>query len=70
MTPSQQAKSVGLKGLTQVVDMHGLKPNGQPILNISTLSNWQTSKPELFETVIIGAAYRSGCLAIVNKESK
>ena len=58
MTPSQQAKSLGLKSLTQVVELHGVKENGQPVLNINTLTNWHRDKPEVFKTVLVGSLAR------------
>ena len=54
MTPSQQAKSVGLKNLTQVSKMTGQ--------SLNTLINWHRNKPELFEIVL------EGCLSRVFKE--
>ena len=54
MTPSQQAKSAGLKSLQQVVDFHGLKDNGEPVLNINTLRNWHEHKPSIFKTILAG----------------
>ncbi len=47
MTPSQQAKSVGLKSLTQVSQITGV--------SLNTLTNWHRDKPELFRIVLIGA---------------
>ena len=55
MTPSQKAKSLGLKSLKQAVDL------GWPR---STLVDMFNNKPERFEIVILG------CLAIVSKEEK
>ena len=63
MTPAQQAKSVGLKSLTQVRDLHGFNKNGHPLVSLNTLTNWHRDKPELFKSVIVGAACRLGCLA-------
>ena len=54
MTPSQQAKSVGLKSLTQVSDHFGDKPSGQPVVSLNTLDNWHKHKPKLFYAVLIG----------------
>lgn len=51
-TPSQQAKSVGLKSLTQVSEMTGV--------SLQTLTNWAKNKPELFETVLAGCVARLG----------
>ena len=46
MTPSQQAKSVGLRSLTQVSELTGV--------SLQTLSNWHKDKPRLFSVVIDG----------------
>lgn len=46
MTPSQQAKSVGLKSLTQVSHITGV--------SLNTLTNWHRDKPELFRIVLMG----------------
>lgn len=46
MTPSQQAKSVGLKSLTQVSQLTGV--------SLNTLTNWHRGKPELFRLVLLG----------------
>ncbi len=54
MTPAQQAKSVGLKNLTQVMEHFGIKPNGQPVVSLNTLTNWHRDKPKLFHAVLIG----------------
>ena len=54
MTPSQQAKAAGLKSLQQIVDFHGLKDNGEPMLNIKTLRNWHEHKPSIFKTMLAG----------------
>ena len=54
MTPSQQAKAAGLRSLQQVVDFHGLKDNGEPVLNINTLRNWHEHKPSIFKTILAG----------------
>jgi len=58
MTPSQQAKAAGLKSLQQVVDFHGLKVNGEPVLNINTLRNWHKHKPAIFKTILAGTLAR------------
>jgi len=50
MTPSQQAKAVGLKSLMQVSELTGV--------SIQTLSNWAKNKPLLFAVVL------AGCVAI------
>ena len=52
MTPSQQAKSIGLKSLVQVSKVADVSPR--------TLDNWHRDKPELFKTVIIGVKTRLG----------
>ena len=54
MTPSQQAKSVGLKSLTQVRDHMGKNKNGHPLVSLNTLTNWHRDKPELFRIVLLG----------------
>lgn len=54
MTPSQQAKSTGLKSLSQVRDTLGANKNGHPMVSLQTLANWHKNKPELFEVVLIG----------------
>ena len=54
MTPSQQAKAAGLKNLTQVSKMLGVKPNGKPSTGLNTLENWHRDKPELFKIVLLG----------------
>ena len=46
MTPSQQAKSVGLKSLTRVSQITGV--------SLNTLTNWHRDKPELFRVVLLG----------------
>jgi len=46
MTPSQQAKSVGLKNLTQVSNMTGQ--------SLNTLTNWHRNKHRLFKIVLLG----------------
>jgi len=46
MTPSQQAKAVGLKSLLQVSEITGV--------SIQTLSNWAKDKPKLFCAVLAG----------------
>jgi len=45
-TPSRQAKSVGLKSLTQVSQITGV--------SLNTLTNWHRDKPELFRIVLLG----------------
>jgi hypothetical protein len=54
MTPAQQAKSVGLKSLTQVHQITGV--------SLNTLTNWHRDKPELFRIVLLG------CLSDTNKQ--
>lgn len=51
-SPAQEAKSQGLKNLTQVSNMTGV--------SLNTLINWHRYKPQLFHTVI------AGCVAIQN----
>lgn len=46
MTPAQQAKSLGLKNLTQVSQMTGI--------SLETLANWHKNRPRLFRIVLIG----------------
>jgi len=46
MTPAQQAKSEGLKSLSQVSEMTGQ--------SLQTLGNWSKNKPELFKIVLAG----------------
>ena len=46
MTPSQQAKQAGLKSLSQVSDLTGVRAQ--------TLDNWAKNKPELFRVVLAG----------------
>lgn len=46
MTPAQQAKSVGLKSLTQVSEISGV--------SLQTLTNWHRDKPDLFRVVLLG----------------
>lgn len=50
MTPSQQAKSAGLKSLKQVSEIIG-KP-------VQTLDNWAKKSPELFDIVLLGCAFK------------
>jgi len=56
MTPSQQAKAEGLKGLTEVSEMSGVA--------LSTLSDWHREKPRLFALVL------RGCKVSLNTETK
>jgi hypothetical protein len=51
MTPSQQAKAVGLKSLAQAQEMTGQSRQ--------TLTNWHKHKPKLFAVVLAGCASRS-----------
>ncbi len=46
MTPSKQAKELGLKSLTQVSELTGQ--------SLQTLTNWANDKPRLFNVVLIG----------------
>ena len=50
ITPSQQAKSAGLKSLTSVSDITGV--------SLQTLTNWHKDKPKLFKAVV------AGCVAL------
>mgnify|MGYP003629814625 FL=1 len=50
MTPSKQAKELGLKSLTQVSELTGQSPQ--------TLTNWFNHKPELYEIVLLGCLYK------------
>lgn len=50
LTPSKQAKELGLKSLTQVGELTGQ--------SLQTLTNWFNDKPELFEVVLLGCAYK------------
>lgn len=52
MTPSQQAKSVGLKSLTQVSQITGV--------SLNTLTNWHRDKSELFRIVLLGCVAELG----------
>jgi len=56
MTPSQKAKSAGLKSLAQVTQMTGVGKD--------TLRNWNMNKPELFRIVI------AGCVAEIKQQEK
>ena len=52
MTPAQQAKTEGLKSLSQVSKMTGQ--------SLQTLSNWSKNKPELFKIVLLGCKEKLG----------
>lgn len=52
MTPSQQAKAVGIKSLTQVSEITGV--------SLNTLTNWHRDKPELFRIVLLGCVAEIG----------
>ena len=52
MTPSQKAKSVGLKSLTQVMELTGV--------SLNTLSNWHREKPDLYDVVLLGCLVKLG----------
>ena len=56
MTPSQQAKELGLTSLAQVSTLTGVSPQ--------TLDNWSKHKPVLFKVVL------QGCLTVqhLNRE--
>jgi len=49
MTPSQKAKTYGLRSLSQVSELTGV--------SLQTLGNWHKNKPALFHIVCTGAAY-------------
>ncbi len=51
MTPSQTAKALGCKSLSQVSQITGV--------SLQTLGNWHKDKPELFKVVCIGAVTAS-----------
>jgi len=50
-TPSQAAKALGCKSLSQVTQLTGV--------SLQTLSNWHKDKPELFKVVCIGTVAAS-----------
>ncbi|MGB0943118.1 MAG: hypothetical protein ACPGUE_11980 [Marinomonas sp.] len=52
MTPSKQAKELGLNSLTQVSELTGQ--------SLQTLTNWFNDKPELFEIVLLGCLNKLG----------
>lgn len=52
MTPSKQAKELGLKSLTQVSELTGK--------SLQTLTNWFNEQPELFEVVLLGCKAKLG----------
>jgi len=54
ITPSQQAKKAGLKSLSQVSKMQGVKPDGNPVVSLQTLDGWAKNKPLLFENLLLG----------------
>jgi len=54
-TPSQLAKSSGLKSLSQVSTLTGV--------SLQTLDNWSKSKPDLFRVVL------AGCVAYINEST-
>lgn len=58
MTPSQQAKSVGLKSLTQVSQLTGQ--------SLNTLTNWHRDKKDLFDIVLLGCVDKNSRLAKLN----
>ena len=51
MTPSKQAKELGLNSLTQISELTKQSPQ--------TLINWFNNKPELFEIVLLGCISKS-----------
>ena len=52
MTTSEAAKAANLKSLKQVGELTGQSNQ--------TLINWHKYKPELFEVVLLGCAYKLG----------
>lgn len=50
-TPAEQAKTEGLKSLSQVSKMTGQ--------SLQTLSNWAKNKPELFKIVLLGCGAKA-----------
>ena len=51
---AQQAKSMGLKSLTQVSNLTGV--------SLNTLTNWHRDKPLLFDVVLLGCVELDSCL--------
>lgn len=62
MTPSKQTKELGFKRTLEVLDQLGIKPNGRHVVSAQTFDNWCKNKPELFDAVITGVAYKQGLL--------
>lgn len=60
MTPSQQAKALGLKSLNAVVAELGTNKNGHPMVSRQTLINWHKNKPDLFRVVLAGVKAEVG----------
>ena len=60
MTPSKKTKALGFKGMNQVKAELGFNKNGHPLVSSQTLDNWNKNKPELFDAVLIGVAYKLG----------
>jgi hypothetical protein len=54
MTPSQKAKALGCKSLSQVSQLTGV--------SLQTLSNWHKDKPELFKVVCAGSVALTGLI--------
>lgn len=52
MTPSQQAKSVGLDSLAQMSRISGVA--------VSTLKDWHKHKQQLFKVLLIGCVVEKG----------
>jgi len=52
MTPSQQAKSVGLDSLAEVSRISSVQQR--------TLINWHKNKPQLFKVVLVGCVNEKG----------
>ena len=61
-TPSKQAKALGFKDMNQVKAQLGFNKNGHPMVSSQTLDNWSKNKPELFDAVLMGVAYKLGLL--------
>ena len=55
MTASQQAKTMGLKSLTEVAEHTGA--------SLQTLINWHNNKPKLFNVVCLGVGTK-----LINQE--
>lgn len=60
LTPSKKAKALGFKNMKQVKAELGFNEQGHPLVSSQTLSNWNKNKPELFDAVLLGVAYKLG----------